>query len=855
MARSTSVPVPAPPAAQPPAPPFGGYPLVALVIAWLAGIAAHYIGPLWRLPAPLWLAVAGGCAALTFLLWLVGLRPTQGGWRGPGRRAMLLACMLGVLLALGAARATSADTTTAPDAIARLATGASIELQGIVAAEPDVRTTDRLLTVDVSVASRDGGHTWQPAAGRIEVTIYGPDDWFAPAYGDTLALTGKLQPVTNGADGPGVTAHLAGARATILARGGGNPLLAWLAELRVRLAQAVQRALPEPEAALLIGILFGLKTPTLRARLGLFTATGTIHLVVPAGLKVSVLAELATLATQPLGRWLRTVASLLAVGMYAALGGGGPAALRAAIMGALLVLAPVAGRAYNVFTALALAVLLMTAIEPLLLYDAGFQLTTLATLGLPLLVPPLARWLSRGLGWLPAGAAIAELLAVTLAAQLATLPVLALTFHQISLVAPLANLLTVPLLAPLLVLGGALALAAVLSVPVAGAVVLALGWLAWPLLWYVNAAIAACAGLPLAALAVPALPAVVALAYYAALAALVWGGTPLLRRLHQRGWVAEPPAALGGVPARATGHLRLGRTALAGLCALALLGACGAAAPALAVGSSGQLDFLAVGTGGAATLLRLPSGVTALIDGGPDGPTLEQALAGRLPFWQRALDLAVLTDARTGNARGLEDAAAHFTLGQAADGGMAHPTTEYLAWRDAVMRAGAPYTRVRAGMSIRLDATSVLRVLSPPQELFPPNEGDTTASDDLILRLEMPGLRVLLLGSADAYALDALAGAAEPLGADVVALALPPDAPLDLAGPLGAVLTAAHPRLVVICDAPEAPTSVSARRAAVSDWQARDAQAAQTLGAMIVRTSAAGTVSLSGGARGWSLAN
>ncbi len=70
----------------------------------------------------------------------------------------------------------------------------------------------------------------------------------------------------------------------------------------------------------------------------------------------------------------------------------------------------------------------MTAVEPFVLYDAGFQLTALATFGLPLLVPPIQRRLAILLRRLPAGVVAAELLAVTVAAQLATLPVLATSF-------------------------------------------------------------------------------------------------------------------------------------------------------------------------------------------------------------------------------------------------------------------------------------------------------------------------------------------------------------------------------------------------------------------------------------------
>src|SRR6185312_9986770 len=294
------------------------------------------------------------------------------------------------------------------------------------------------------------------------------------------------------------------------------------------------------------------------------TATGTIHLVVPAGLKVAMLAEIGRRALRPLGPWPRLGGSLAAVAVYAAIGGGGPAAIRAAVMGALLVLSGALGRRYNVFTALAFAVLLMTAFEPLLIYDAGFQLTTLATLGIPLLTPPLQRLLMLGLGKLGhgLGAGIAESLAVTMAAQIATLPVLALTFGEVSLIAPIANLLTVPLLAPLLVLGGLLAFFGALGVPLFGGVALALSWVVWPLLWYVNAAIAICASLPGAALAVVGLPLVVAWGYYLLLALCGWRLAPLLRR-----WTS----ALNTQRM----HSRISRSAVVTLLVIALLGAGG----------------------------------------------------------------------------------------------------------------------------------------------------------------------------------------------------------------------------------------------------------------------------------------
>ncbi len=826
---------------------FGGYALVACTAAWLAGIALRPLGPLVAFAPAMWL----GLAVVALAVWLGGRilsRRAAAIATGDAPRPMrwlLVAGMLVFWLALGAARTAAADPTTDPHAISRYAAGQQARVQGIVDAEPDLRDGARLLTVATSAVSFDGGKTWQSATGDVEAFVAGPDDYYAPSYGDGVTLTGTLLPIGDTYAPAGVIARLTSVRATVISQGGGNPLLAALFDLRLRLAQIIQHALPEPEAALLIGILLGLKTPVLRARLPLFTATGTIHLVVPAGLKVATLAELASTAFRPLGRWPRTIASLGAVAIYAALGGGGPAALRAAIMGALLALAPALARGYNVFSALALATLAMTAIQPALIDDAGFQLTVLATMGLPLLVPPIQRRLARVLGRLPLGAVVAELLAVTLAAQIATLPVLALTFHEVSLVAPLANLLAVPLLAPVLVLGALLAGVGLLPAALGLALSLAIGWVLWPLLWFMDTAIAICANLPAAALAVPDLSALVAWAYYVALAGiLAWLGPLLPRRAATRG--VAPPA-----PQPPVSHLRLSRSVLVALLAVALFGALGAAAPA-ATDRAAHLDFLDVGAGGGAIFLRLPSGATALIDGGPSGSALEAALNPLVPFWRRSLDLALLRDPRPGDARGLEDAAAHFTLANAADTGMRQPSVEYLAWLDAAKRAGATHAQIRQGDALRLDATTTLNLLSPPQTLFPSGEGDTTASDDAILRLETPGLRALLLGAADDYALDALAYSGQSLTADIVELALPSGGALDLSGPLGAVLARTHAKLIVITSAPVAPGSLAARRAAADDWDT-DANASSRLQASIVRVESSGTIDLSGGANGWSL--
>src|SRR5258706_5451664 len=205
------------------------------------------------------------------------------------------------------------------------------------------------------------------------------------------------------------------------------------------------------------------------------------------------------------------------------------------------------------------------------------------------------------------------------------------------------------------------------------------------------------------------MPAVLVALYYAVLVGAVWRLGPLLRRRRARtGSLARGPHRFPG-PALTTGmerahggttHVRLSRGALAAVLGLALLGAGGAAAPALASAGTARLSFLDVGAGGEASLLRLPSGVTVLINGGPDGPALEAPLAGRLPFRAPCLDLALLADPRGGDVRGLADAAAHFSIARGADAGMVHPSADDPARLDALRRAGAPHTTAPEGAGV-----------------------------------------------------------------------------------------------------------------------------------------------------------
>lgn len=174
--------------------------------------------------------------------------------------------------------------------------------------------------------------------------------------------------------------------------------------------------------------------------------------------------------------------TILMIAGYTVLVGASASVVRAALMGSLAVAAQRIGRNTGSLHAVAFASLAMTALNPMTLWDVGFQLSVSATLGLVLygdrFQGAFERWLSR---WLPAerakqGAELAgELFLITLAAQVTTLPILLYYFRQLSLITLAANLVVLPVQPAVMILGGLALLAGLVWLPLGGASALALG--------------------------------------------------------------------------------------------------------------------------------------------------------------------------------------------------------------------------------------------------------------------------------------------------------------------------------------------------------------------------------------------
>ncbi len=597
--------------------------MTALVLAsaWTLGITA---GLLWA-SDPWWAWAAGGAAALA-AAWLAG--PTRARWM-----ALVLAALL-----FGVSR-TVLGTAAAPrDPLAEL-TG-PVTLLGRVAEVPVPQAGRVAFPLEVVGVERPQPGRSVDSAARVLVRATGDE----VEYGDLVEAHGQLSeprsrpgyPAAELLSRRGITHVLDWATVRVHARAQPD-LLGALYALRRRLESSLRAALPEPHASLTAGILLGTRSgspPELRSALA---ATSTSHIVAVSGFNVAVMAGIVQLvALRLVGRPWALLPMLVTVWGYTLLTGAPPSAVRAGAMVSFVLGANAVGRLADPITTLGLVAAAMLAWDPVLLLDLGFQLSVAATAGLILFARPIAERL------LALPRLVRESLGVAIAAHLATLPIILGTFHTLSVIGPLANLLIEPVVPWIMLVGGLLAVFG--FAPGLGDL---LTWCTWLLVSYILAAINWSAGLPGSVLFTGRLPVWAVAGWYGLLAVWAAAGSADVRAVG-----GKPPAPRAGL--------------LAALLALLPASAVLAAPPT----SGLAVSFLDVGA--PSLFVRTPDGRTALVGGGGLSDSLVASVGERLALWERGLDLAVLNTTNAPHPSGLTETLrrypARLVLGPPSDG-------------------------------------------------------------------------------------------------------------------------------------------------------------------------------------------
>ena len=575
--------------------------------------------------------------------------------------------------------------------------------------------------------------------------------WPRLSSGDEITWSGRASPLTDGdydryLAGQGIAATC-DARTLTLVRHDDSPS-GRLETLRQASGDALQKVLPEPGGGLAAAILIGLRDRVDRNLAAAFTTAGVSHIVAISGWNIAIVGAMVGAALRGLAsRRNRAVVTLAAIVLYTLFAGASASVVRAAVMAAVALLAAESGRGSRVQLSLAWAAAAMLLADPHVVTDVGFQLSAAATAGLVAWATPLTRRIRDRFPRIPGF--VCESLGISLAAQVATLPIALATFGRLALIAPAANLAAVPLVPPAMA-AGALALAAG-WLAVAGLPVWLAGLLALPAHLLLTALIAV---VDLAA-AVPGANETLPFPFNVAAAGLALAVVAWLNRE-----LGRPSAAAAG-RSRAQGTAapngdtnrkprvsrRMGWAAAGAVLLLAAAGSIVAAAPDGAV----HVVVLDVGQGDA-ILVEGDRGSRMLVDGGPDGNVLLAQLDRHVPAWDRHLDAVLLTHPHDDHVGGLAALMGRYRVDRVFESGWPETSAACSAWKASLAAAGVSPARLAAGAELRLDDAS-LKVLWPDDGTRRPAGLDPAATDNrktndssIVLLGDYDGRRFLLTG-------------------------------------------------------------------------------------------------------------
>jgi competence protein ComEC len=273
-------------------------------------------------------------------------------------------------------------------------------------------------------------------------------------YGDILKISGKLQFPTV-FDDFNYKNYLAKdkiyyvmyyPKIEVLEKDEGNKIFSAILKFKDKTTEKIETIMPFPEISILEGIVLGNKQIFSDQIKNNLSITGTSHITAISGMNIVIISEIVMFILIAIGFWRKQAfyISLVLIFLFIIMVGAPASAVRAGIMGAILLYAQKIGRISNAARIMVFAGTIMLIINPLLLrYDIGFQLSFIAVLGLIYIKPIFDAWLGK-IKKQEQLSFILQIATTTIAAQFAVLPILVYNFGRISFIAPITNILIVP---------------------------------------------------------------------------------------------------------------------------------------------------------------------------------------------------------------------------------------------------------------------------------------------------------------------------------------------------------------------------------------------------------------------------
>jgi competence protein ComEC len=658
-------------------------PLMWVSLAFLAGIV---LAKLVSLPLFLWLILT--IIAITAAIIL--------------RRSTFIlpaACLIAIFT--GAARY---QTTVPTLNISQIAwfndRNYDILVTGTLVEPPDTRDTYTNLRLQVEQV--DTGTDQFKVGGLLLARVQANQTYH---YGDIVRVRGRLQTPPEDEDfsyrdylaREGIRSYMPSADATLLPGSEENPLAAAIYALKEKSLDNIYRLFPDPEASLLAGILLGVDSGLSEPLQQAFKNTGTAHIIAISGFNIAIIAGIfVKLFSRILGTRRGTAAAIVGIAFYTFLVGANAAVVRAAIMGTISLFAVQVGRRQQGLNTLAFVAGLMALINPLVLWDIGFQLSFFATLGLVLYGDTFQQAAEKLIAhFFPSSNAekfselFAEFILLTFAAQLTTLPIMAYQFKQISLISFAANPFILPAQPAVMILGGQAVFASLLYFPLGQLI----AWAAWPLTAYTIRMVELFNAVPHGVIYLGGFSLGFVVLYYGVLLSITFAGSTIKSRLS---------SLRGRLPYLSEA------TILAALLILTIF-----TWRLTADTPDGNLHITFLNAGSAdAVLIQTPTGRNILIDGGPSTSSLSDALGRRLSPLDHNLDWLILASTNEDQVTSLPRVLPRYPPKNVLLGGneqASFSAREVIQW---LADESIPVTRAEEGQTLDLGKGATLKIVN-----------------------------------------------------------------------------------------------------------------------------------------------
>jgi len=568
---------------------------------------------------------------------------------------------------------------------------------GTLAEPPDYR--DNYTNLHLKVEAVDSGSGDLPAHGAVLVRVPANQTY---EYGERVRVRGKLKTPPENEEfsyrdylaRAGIHSYMTIVEVTRLPWHVTNPIYAAVYKLKQALLKNTYRLFNDPEASLLAGILFGVDTGLTRELQDAFKNTGTAHIIAISGFNIAIIAGIFfSVFKNIFGERYGAALAIVGIFFYAFLVGGDPAVMRAAFMGGISLLARQLGRRNMGLNALMAVAFIMALINPLVLWDVGFQLSFFATLGLILYAEPFSNFTGNLISKIIKSdislltRVLNDYVILTFAAQLTTIPIMAYHFKRISLISFVANPFILPVQPAVMVVSGLAVFTSLIIYPLGQLI----AWIAWPFAAYTIRMVELFDSVPHASIYLGDSSLWLVSFFYVALFSVTFGWESI------KEWFNARRASL--------------RTVTLTMILLLLFACTLVIWRSVATAGDGEfhITFLNVGSADA-VLIQTPAGRNVLINGGASTSELSDELGRRLPFFSRKLDWLVIASTQENQLAALPRVVERYPPENVLWSGNVQASFSAQTLDKFFAAEGIPVSRAQAGQRLELGGGAFIEV-------------------------------------------------------------------------------------------------------------------------------------------------